>query len=809
MFHWTDLRYALRLLRRSPMFTLLTVVVLSGGLGLSIFTFSFLHTAMLKPLPLSGGDRIVRIEQATPGKSSAFDVVDLATMRPAIKTLSIVGAFTSREVVIGDAAHRRVLSATAAESNMFTVTRTRPMLGRVLRVEDEAVGAEPVIVLSAWAWRVVFGADTTILERRVLLNGTFTRVIGVMPDGFGFPVAADAWLPLNKDVTSATTPDKYAVDLFGRLATGVDANRVAAELRQLLDRATKLHPTAGAPPAHRADVTVRSFPMAQIGDEAPLALTILNLLATLILLLACINVTNLLLARANERARETAVRMALGASRARLVMQSMWENVVLCALGGVLATVIAAWGLGAINAWMQSNLQRNLAFWWVWGLDRAALVSAGVFVTATIAVLGGVVSARVANTEFNTVLRDGGTRSGSRREGRIARALVVTQVTIVSVLMFFGVMSGIVAYRVANVDVGYNTRNMLSASVGLSREDYDSRAKRGLLLQSIADGMQRSPAVDGALLRAQLADVSDTQGAFNLDPTNRLFSATSPRAYVQAMLGPMSMLGLTIGSGRAFDARDDDRAAPVAIVSQSLARKYWPGASPIGRRIRLAADSGIADSRTVVGVISDALMGNPFSRNRSTLAIYVPLRQTSVPGTAIVFRHRGDVAAAQAALYQTLATADPRIVPPDVTTFAEVLEKTTLIAKSVTKLFALCFGFALLLAVSGTYGLMARSIGQRTREIGIRRALGATDSGVVALLLGQGSRQLGVGVLIALPVMIAIGVGFWKFFPIGVGISTAAALLVSATIVSVVLLATYIPTRRVLSVSPRDALWTE
>jgi predicted permease len=689
------------------------------------------------------------------------------------------------------------------------MTRTRPMLGRVLRAEDQVPGAEPVIVLSAWAWHVAFGGDSTILNRRVLLNGAFTRIVGVMPDGYGFPVAADAWLPLGEDIFASPAPGTNSVDLYGRLASGVNAKQATAELRHLLARAIESRPAPAAATIERADVSVESFPMAQIGDEAPLVLTILNLLATLILLLACINVTNLLLARANERARETAVRMALGASRARLVMQSMWENIVLCLLGGALATSIAAWGLGAINAWMQNNLQRNLAFWWVWGLDRTAFTSAGVFITVTVAILGGVVSARVANTEFNTVLRDGGTRSGSRREGRIARALVITQVTTVSVLMFFGVMSSVVAYRVANVDVGYSTRNLLSASIVLPRDRYETRQQRGVLFQAVADGLQQGASVDGALLRSQLAELSDKDGAFDLNLERHSFSTTGPRAYVQAMLGPMSILGMTLGSGRFFDSRDNDHSEPAAIVSRALATKYWPGGSAVGQRIRLAADNGIADSRTVVGVVSDVLMGNPFSRNRSALAIYVPLRQSAASSAAIVFRHRGDVAAAQAALYQTLAIVDPRILPPDVMTFAEVLAKTTLIAKSVTKLFALCFGFALLLAVSGTYGLMARSIGQRTREIGIRRALGATDKSVVALLLGQGSRQLGIGVLIALPIMLTVGIGFWKFFPIGLAVSMTAALLVSATIVSVVLLATYIPTRRVLGVSPRDALWIE
>lgn len=809
MFHWMDIRYAFRLIRRSPVFSLLTLVTLSGGLGLSIFTFSFLHTAMLKPLPLPGGDRIVRVSQSTPGAGSAIDAVDLAAMRRSITTLSTVGAFTSRDVVIGDERHLRILSATATESNLFDVARTHPLLGRVLRSDDQLPGAEPVIVLGYWAWNAVFGGDSSILNKPVQLNGASTRVVGVMPEGFGFPVASEAWVPLGADVLATTAPGTHELDLYAKLATGITTGQASTELSQLLRRATALRHAATTAAVGPASVDVNSFPMAQIGDDAPLALTVLNLLATLILLLACINVTNLLLARANERARETAVRLALGASRGRLIVQSMWENVVICLLGGALATALAAWGLDAINRWMQQNLHRNLAFWWVWGLDRTTLLSACGFVTATIALFGCVVSARVTNTEFNAVLCDGGTRTGSRREGRIARALVITQVATVSVLMFFGVLSSVVAYRVAHVDVGYTTHNLLSASVGLPRETYETREKRGRFFQSAFDGMTQSAALDGTLMRSSIAAIDDGDGAFELGTGTRSFSAASPHAFVEGTLGPLSTLGISLGAGRVFDARDDERGAPVALVSRSLAARYWPNRSPIGEQIRIASDSGIAESRTVVGVVSDILEGNPFSRHRSAAAIYVPLRQSDVQSVAIVFKHRGDIPAAEASLYATLAAIDPHLTAPDVKTFEGILGTTTLIATSVTKLFALCFGFALLLAVSGTYGLMARSIGRRTREIGIRRALGATEGSVVRLLLGQGARQLGVGVLIALPVMAAVGAGFWAFFPIGLSVSITSAALVSATIVSVVLLATYVPTRRVLGVSPRDALWRE
>ncbi len=263
-------------------------------------------------------------------------------------------------------------------------------------------------------------------------------------------------------------------------------------------------------------LTVSSFPMAQIGEEAPLALVVLNTLAALILLLACINVTNLLLARANERARETAVRLALGAPRARLVMQSMWESIILCLAGGVLATGLAIWGLEAINAWTRSHLEGNLAFWWVWGFDRTVLLAAGGFVTFAMAVLGIVVSRRAARTEINAVLQEDGSRAGLRREGRVARALVIAQVATVSLLMFFGSMSAIVAYRVANVDLGYETDDLLTTSVELPDARYPDAGSRGRLYQVLYDRLAARPELDGVVLRASLGAITDESGELEL-----------------------------------------------------------------------------------------------------------------------------------------------------------------------------------------------------------------------------------------------------------------------------------------------------
>jgi ABC-type antimicrobial peptide transport system permease subunit len=270
----------------------------------------------------------------------------------------------------------------------------------------------------------------------------------------------------------------------------------------------------------------------------------------------------------------------------------------------------------------------------------------------------------------------------------------------------------------------------------------------------------------------------------------------------------MELVGAGVSAGRPFDGRDRAGAAPAAIVSHDFAAANWPGGSAIGKQIRLSG-VGEGEWRTVVGIARDVPLGDPLSRDRSTLAVYVPLLQTDAARAMITLRGRSSATAAVASLHRAVATVDPTTAPSPVSTYDEMLEQSALISRSVTRLFAVCFAFALLLAVSGTYALMARSVGQRTREIGIRRALGATDATVLRLLLRQGGRQYGVGALVALPAMLATGVAFSRIFPVGVTSAVATCALVSAIIAAVVLAATYLPARRALGVTPRDALWRE
>lgn len=809
IFYGQDVRHAGRRLSRSPFFTVLTVLVLGGGLGVSIFTWSFLHTAVLKPLPVEDGGRVVKLLAERPdGSLGLLDAADVALIRPGVTTITGLGVYASRAAVVGVAGAGFPLEVTTAEWHILDAARVRPALGRVLRPGDGEPGAEPVIVLGYHAWRDALGADTAAIGSVVPVNGVATRIVGVMPEGFGFPVASEAWAPIAPEVLRARRHGEIAVNVYGRLAEGLDPGRAEAELSLLLGQARE-DAALAADPSAPVGIAVQSFPMSQVGEEAPLFLVAVNGVASLILLLACVNVANLLLARANEHDREIAVRLALGAPRPRLIMQQMWETILLCLVGGGLATGVAVLGLDFVNAWARSHLEGNLPFWWVWGYDSTVLLTAGGFVTVTAALLGAVISWRTSEARVHSVLGDAGPRGGGRHEGRLSRLLVVTQVAVVSVLLFIGSLSAVVAYRVARVELGYDSRGLLRAELALPLERYPDPGRVAATFTALAMQLEGRKEIDGLVLRTPLGEPGAPSGTFEIAGQGIAPGQLRPAAFVLAALGPLTPLGIGLREGRFFDGRDGLPGVRTALVSRSLADRFWPGESPIGRQLRPAGVGDTTAWHTVVGVVDDVLLGNPLSRDRSALAIYLPLAQTGVRHAEVLFRHAGGELAARNALLETVAGADPLLIPDHVGSFDEMLGKMTLVARSVTTLFGGCFLFALVLAVSGTYGLMARSVGRRTREIGVRRALGATDGVIIRMLLRQGSLQLGIGAAVALPLTLAAGVVFSRFFPVPLSLPLGLAFAVAAVVATVVLVATYVPSRRAVRLEPRDALWRE
>jgi predicted permease len=805
MLHAQDFRYAIRQLLRTPGFTLLTVVVLAGGLGVSTFAFSFLYTAMVRPLPLPEGDRIVRLSPTTDGRSTSMDLADVARLREGMQTVVDMGAYSHREIILGRKGEGRMAKATMAEPVLFKVARTSAHIGRVLQPGDALASAEPVAVLSHATWKGTFRASPRIIDSLVNINGVPTRIVGVMPEGFGFPVVQELWLPMPDSFLASVRPGREFGYLFARLQQGATHEQASAEGAVVRRRILATRDTSGQR-VEFSGMEVESFPAAQIGEDRTVAFTALNALAILILLLALTNVSMLLMARANERIRETAVRMALGASTARLVVQGMWEGVILCVAGGILGTAGVAAALNLVTRWTQANIADNMAFWWVWQLDHVTMLSATTFIAVAVVVLGALVSFRAARINVREVMQDGGARTGSRRDGRLARAMVVLQVTTVTVLMFVGVLSGVVANRVVQINPGFDPRGLLQTAFVPTKERFADSTARNTAFVDVHRQLSVHQGVERVMLRDVLAS---KQSAAAGVITRSATVGSRVTSNIVATLGDLATMNIALVDGRTFDVTDDAHREPVAMVSASFARSVWNGRSPVGDQVRLASVGDSAVWRTIVGVVSDLPYGNVLSRERSTDAVYVPLLQLDDTGAEVVVRARSGEGAAREAIYETFVAVDPDMVPQYVHRVEELMQKSGMIAIGLTKLFGGCFLFALLLAVAGTYGLMSRSIALRTREIGVRRALGASDALAARMVLAQAARQLGIGTLIAIPVLLVAGIGIVRTIQLERAVVTAAGVGVSVSILAVVLAATWLPVRRVVRVRLVDALGRE
>jgi predicted permease len=800
-----DVRYALRLLWRSPRFALLTIAVLGGGLGVSIYTYSVLHTMLYKDLPIPEGHSVVRILGRREGHSVPLNAFELAGIRTGLQSLSDVGAYTSIRVVLNDRDSARSIKTTQAEWNVFAFTRTQPLKGRAFLPEDGRQGAEAVAVLGYDVWQSVFAGDEGVIGSQVLVNSKSTRIIGVMPRGYAFPISAEMWLPLSSQDLNPTTYSDLALNAYARMRPGSNTAGVAAELNARLDGVHRQFPRDAAQREGPADLTiaVSSFQLAQTGSEGPFVFAVLNVVALFILLLACVNVGNLLLARTNARVKEIAVRLALGAPRGRLMMQMVLESVFICIIGGGPAVLLAGWALSATNGFLRLSFEGDLPYWWNWGLDSDTLLMAGLFLVVTILLVAVLPAYGATSVNVSSLLRDG-TRGGTegRTAGRISRALVVVQIVLISVVMQIGSVMAMVAYQASHVDLGMDTTRLVTMPIELSGDAYDTPAEQRQFYDRILGGLRQSPEIEGALLIQEAGEMP-----FAADGARFSRPGDYPKASLVLVSDSPTPLGTRLLEGRNFDARDSETGQRSAVVSEYLARTHWPGQSPLGRNIELVQEGVAPEARTVVGVVSNVKRGDVLSnRKENLLSVYVPLAQSPIPSVAVLAKYRHSEGAARTALYGAVNAVDANLGRGRIMNYDAVLKQLTAVATTLTNLFIWCGVFAILLAMTGIYGLTSNAVIRRTREIGVRRALGASDGNIIVLFLRQACRQLLVGLLMSAVLSAVVLYVMSQVAGLGTGLVAFSGMLVVGAISTLVLVAVYVPARRAVGVEPSVAL---
>jgi predicted permease len=789
----SDFKYAVRLLVKRPWFTALTVVMLAGGLGISLYTYAVLDVMLNRSLPLPDGSSIVKIGAGSWVDIELLDAFELAELRTSSDSFSELGVYRASRALVGQTGATRSVRSVESDWQIFEFTRTRPLLGRGFVPDDNSDASEPVVVLSYETWQGVFSGDASVVGEIVRINGRLTRVVGVMPEGYAFPENAELWLPLGPRDLAPIGYSNSPLQTYARLRPGVSVEAAQTELTSIVERVREQRPTTAAQISD--PVAVLRFHSG--GIVANVVFGVLNLMSVSILLIAAVNVGNLLLARTNERIREVGVRIALGAPRTRLIAQITLENAILCAIGGAVALFLAARALDLTNGVMRTAFE-GMPFWWTWRLDGGVVAAAAVFLLFTVLVVSVLPALCVSTVDPIALLRDGtGTGSG-RGTGRLSRELVTLQIALISAVIVIGGAAGVIADRAAKFDYGMNTDGLLSMRFELPPGNYDTAAERLSFYERLLAELRRAAGIEAAAI---MQEAGFTR--FSVDGREYATPDDRPGAQRIVLSESPSPIGPTLIEGRMFDSRDSATGFKTAIVSDSLARAYWPNESPLGRRL----DSGEAETgqRTIVGVVADVRY-NPMAPSRvGSSAIYLPLPQATISaGTHIVARGPEE-SRVRSAMYETLERLDPTIAP-DIRTYDDTLQRMTFFSSTMTRLFAACGAFAILLAVTGIYGMSRNSVLLRSHEIGLRRALGASSDAVVTTFVAQGVKQLarglGVSALLCAGILVVLQLGFSIGY-LAMGLLAAGVVLVVS---ACVLLSIYLAVRRVIRLEPSVAL---
>jgi predicted permease len=788
----------LRLLAKSPWFTSLTVLVLAGGLAITLYTYAALNMMIYRDLPLPDGGSIVRIGYGRWPNVRPLDAFELAGLRAQARGVEDLGVYREMRALVGERGASRSVQSVAADWRFFEFTRVNPLLGRGFVRDDAAAGAEPVAVLGYATWQSAFAGDAAVIGTLARIDGRPTRIVGVMPEGYGFPMNKGLWLPLPAEEIEPTAYSANMFDAYARLTPGVAAKTAAAELSALVERMRREQALADERAVE--PVSVMSFQRASFGVFGDVVFGVLSSLSLSILLLAAVNIGNLLLARTNARMNEIGVRIALGAPRVRLIVQTALENVILCALGGALAIFVAARMLGMTSGFMRSLLGNFMPFWWTWNLDVELVAAAGLLLVATIVVVSILPALSVTRADPNALLKDGLRAGRGLETGRISRALVTVQVALISAVMLVGSTAALIVGRMTSFDFGMDTADVYMMFAELPEDRYATVEQRSSFNERVLAELRATPGIDAARVMSDsgIAPFA-VAGADYATPDER------PTAWRVVLSESPVELGPRLLEGRTFDSRDDAAGQKVALVSRELAREQWPDESPLGETIEVAFGGAAPERRVVVGVVGDVAFDPIGMSAAGNAAVYVPLPQADLPSTRFVVRHFGEEAAAHGAMYEALARVDSGVAP-NVQTYDTQLESLTRFARAITKLFAGCGAFAILLAITGIYGMNSNAVVLRRHEIGLRRALGATNGSVIALFVKQSARQLTIGLSLSALLSIVVLAVIRQGFVIGAGEIAAIGAAVVLVISTTVLASVYLSVQSAIRLDPSSAL---
>ena len=796
---WQDLRYGALMLLKQPGFTLVAVFTLALGIGANSAIFSVVNGVLLRPMPLEDPDRLIKIwETFLPSGHGTTSAPNLKDWREQNTVFNGIAAYQFSSFNLREQESPERLQGATVSPNFFDVVGAHPRLGRAFQTGEDEAGRNRVALLSHGLWQRAFGGDAGVVGKEIPLNGENYMVIGVMPPDFRFPSRlTEIWVPLVIPPDLIDNRGSHWMFTLARLKPEVGFEQAREQMVSIAKRLERQYPDS------QAGRSVFLIPLQEetVQGIRP-ALRALMFAVGFVLLIACANVANLLLARATSRRREIAVRTALGAGRLRLVRQLLTESLLLAGAGGALGLALAKWGMEALLVLAENFLPRANEVsldWRVAGFTAALSLLTGVF-------FGLIPALQSSRVDLQSSLKEGAGAGGGAQTNWLRGALVAAEVAATMVLLIGAGLLVKSFIRLYETDLGFKAENVLTMSLALPESKYPDVRAAAAFYQKL---LERVASLPGARSAGVINHLPLQEWGFNgdiaIEGQGPVEPGRQPRAEFRATSQDyFRTLSVPLISGRFFTAQDQSDSAPVVIVNQTLARRFLPGQDPIGKRIRAIGK----DWRTVIGVVGDVRQSGVTQAARAeifvplTQAIFTPLTQTM----SLAVRADANPEALISAVRNTVREVDPAQPVFNVKTMEAVVADSISDRRLNMLLLGIFAAVALTLAMIGIYSVMSYTVSQHTREIGVRMALGARPLDVLKLVVGQGMVLTLAGVGLGL----AGAFGLTRLMAtLLYGVTATDPMtfvIVSALLVIVALLACYVPARRATKVDPMVAL---
>jgi predicted permease len=801
-----DARYALRVMRKNPGFAATAILTLALGIGANTAIFSVVYAVLLKPLPYPNASELVLVLAAKPPEDdlTGTSFPNLEDWRAQNRVFSGLAGDQAHDLTVNGRGEPFVVNTSVVTPEIFAVLQGRPLAGRTFMPEDGKQGAAPVVILSENLWRSRFGADPNIVGQAISLDKKSFTVLGIMPAGFRSPALRrnqDIWVPIVDDPLFGSWMARrggHWLRITGRLKPGVSIAQAQAEMEAISARLAKEYPS------ENQGWTVRVLPLqsALVDDVRPALLMLLGAVG-LVLLIACANIANLLLARATSRAKEMSVRIALGAARGRIIRQLLTESAALGLAGGIAGALLAYWGVRGLSSLLPEDMPAASGI----RVDGLVLGFALLLSIAASFVFGLAPAIFAAGSDVQTMLREGSGRSGAGGKRQIARTILAAAEISLAMVLLVGaglLMRSFVA--LTSVSPGFDSKHLVKAEVQLPQFEYSKPQQWSAFADEFLAQIQAQPGLRDAAVAIPLPIANGFINlGFEIEGKVQPSTAKSQSAdYVSASPEYFRVMGIPLLQGREFSRADGPSSARVAIISEAMARRYFPDENPIGKRITFGFPPDGDAPREIVGIVGD--VRDVALRQAPDAMMYVPYAQAPFWGAVIVVRTPLSVATVGDSIRRVASRIDKDLPVTDIASMPELVDASVAQPRLQTLLLGLFSALALTLAAVGIYGVISYSVIQRTHEIGIRMSLGAQPAQVLRLVMGQGVKLALVGTAVGAAAALALS-RWMRSLLFGVGPADPLTLVcVAILLVAVALLACYVPARRAMRVDPMTAL---